>query len=81
MRVVTTTPNNIVVGTLAICTDCGQHEEIVEVTDTQVWTYEEGDSFEFEGHATCFACTEFRKEEERILMADALIEYKSLLEL
>lgn len=81
MRVVTTTPNNIKVGMMATCTDCGQHEEICEVTDTQVWTYEEGDSYEFEGHATCFGCTEFRKEEERILMADAIDEYKVLLEL
>lgn len=81
MRVVTTIPSNVKVGMMATCTDCGQHEEICEVTDTQVWTYDEGDSYEFEGHATCFACTEFRKEELRILIADAIDESKLLLEI
>jgi hypothetical protein len=81
MKVTTTITNDIKVGQVAVCTDCGQLEEIVEVTDTQVWTYEEGDSYEFEGHACCFACTEFRKEEERILMANAICEYKALIEL
>lgn len=81
MKVTTVITNDIVVGTLAVCTDCGQLEEIVEVTDTQVWTYEEGDSYEFEGHACCFACNEFRQEESRILLNDAFCEYKALVEL
>jgi len=79
MKVTTVITNDIKVGQVAVCTDCGQLEKIVEVTDTQVWTYEEGDSYTFEGHACCFACTEFRQEEFRIAFNDAKADYEASL--
>jgi hypothetical protein len=58
-----------------ICTECGQNEEIVKVVEPSTLTFDDGYEIEIEGCKLCHTCNDFKNEEMRIMLADAMVEH------